>query len=273
MAKLFKRAVVIQVDDVQVKDLRVTFRVHKTIGKEPNTCVAAITNLKRDTRARLKSKGAFVSLFAGYDGRVQQIFSGDARRITHVHERPEWTTKIECGDGETAFLFGRVSESFKAGTRWRDVVRKVALQVARDPGNVEAQLSDVQDVFLHGYSAQGRAAGELDRLLKGRNLEWSVQDGRLQVLGPSDTNTDGITVLTPDTGLIGSPEFAAPKEKGGPDVLRVKTLLQGQLRPGGKFRVDSQTVPGLFKAVEVTHEGDTGGDQFYTELEGVAIAR
>lgn len=274
MTVLFGRSVVVIVDDLQVKDLRMTFKVSKTLKKEPNSTAVTITNLAQATRKAMRSKGAKLSVLAGYDGRVQEIFSGKTRRINHVHERPEWTTKIECGDGEQEFLWSRVSTSFKAGTKWKDVVHQVGKALLENTGNLEAKLAPIADQFANGYTAHGRSAAVFDKLLKGKNLEWSIQDGRLQLLSPGEANTDSITVLSADTGLIGSPEFGSADKKSEkqhlPDVLKAKTLLQPHLRPGSLVRVESRQINGNFRVTEVHHEGDTAGGDFYTEIEATA---
>jgi hypothetical protein len=271
MTQLFQRAVWVIVDDLQVKDLRVAFKVTKTLGKEPNSCEVTITNLSETTRARLRGIGSMVGVFAGYGEQVQQLFSGAARRINHIHERPEWHTTVECGDGEQGFLWGRVSESFKAGTRWKDVVRAVAKSFVTDQGNLEDKLAGLNDTMVNGYTAHGRSVAVLDKLLKGRQLSWSIQDGRLQLLGPGEANTDSITVLTPDTGLVGSPAFCSPSKKGDPDVLKVRALLQPQLRPGSRIRIQSGVISGQFRVSELRHEGDTHGQPWYTDIEAHAL--
>jgi hypothetical protein len=275
MSVLFRRQVIVIVDDLQVKDLRMTFKVTKTLKKEPNSCVATITNLAQGTRSAMRSKGAKLSVLAGYDGRVQEIFSGKTRRINHLHERPEWTTTIECGDGEQEFLWSRVSSSFSAGTKWRDVVHQVGKALLENTGNLEEKLRPVADQFVNGYTAHGRASVALDKLLKGKNLEWSIQDGRLQVLSPGEHNTDDITVLSPDTGLVGSPEFGSADKKSEkqhlPDVLKAKMFLMPHLRCGSRVRVNSRQIKGDFMVTELHHSGDTSGDEFYTEIEATAV--
>lgn len=270
MAQLYKRAVLINVDGLSVADLRVTFRVHKTLGKEPNTCAATVTNLSERSRALIRKKGATVALYAGYGNELSLLFSGDARLINHVHDRPNWTTKIECGDGETLLLNARVSESFSADTKWKDIAKAIARKFVKDPGDLDTALKDASTTFLNGHTVHGRAAAEFDKLMKGRDLQWSVQDGRLQVLGPSDVNADSVIVLSADSGLVGSPEFGSSKEKNGPDVLKCKALLIPGIRPGGRLRIDSRQVKGTFRVSEVTHSGDTHGADWYTEIEATA---
>lgn len=268
---MFQRSVRVIVDNLQVSGLRVQFKIKKTLKKDPNTAEIIITNLNEDSRAQMKKKGARVILLAGYGNVLQQVFQGDARRINHEHKRPDWETKIQCGDGEESLLNARCSESFKPGANWKDVVKKVAKQLVTDRGNLDAATAQISDAFLNGYTAHGRAANELDKLFKGRGLDWSIQDGRLQVLGLSEVNSDSVTVLKPDTGLVGSPEFGTAQKNKGPEVLRARSLLQPQLRPGARIRVESEAVKGYFKLIEAVHTGDTASQPWYSDVEGIAI--
>lgn len=251
-------------------DLRVQYKVKKTSRKEPNSAEITITNLSQQTRAAMKAKGARVVLQAGYVGTVSQIFAGDARVITHVHEhdKGDWSTILRCGDGERAYLFGQISKSYGANTPVRTVLNDVVAALGIDPGN--SRDVTISESFLNGYVAHGRAATELERLLKGRGFAWSVQDGRLQILGQTAT-TSTITVLSAKSGLVGSPEFGTPDKKGGPSYLKIKSLLQPQIRPGGKIKLDSISVKGTFRAVTVEHEGDTAGGNWYTTVDALPV--
>jgi hypothetical protein len=139
-----------------------------------------------------------------------------------------------------------------------------------DPGN--AASAATADSFLTGYVAHGRASTELERLLSARGLEWSIQDGRLQVL-PKRGTTAQVVSLSPDTGLVGSPEYGTPDKKGAASVLKVKALLQPQIKPGGKIRIDSANIHGVFFRVEeVEHRGDTAGGDWYSDAGATAVS-
>jgi len=79
-------------------------------------------------------------------------------------------------------------------------------------------------------------------------------------------------LLTPDTGLIGSPERSDDIEEtqsGERKRLgwRVKSLLNPQIRPGDRLQIKSAEVDGVFRAENVNHFGDTEGGDWYTEAE------
>lgn len=265
-----------------VSDLRMSFKVKKTLKKDPNTCELNITNLSAQTRAKMGTKGAKIILQAGYagfdgsNGTVGQIFSGDARTIDQVREGPDWVTKIQCGDGERAYQFVQVSESFKPGTKvsvvLSTIIQLMAKEMKIDPGDSLKRVSKIQgnlDMFIHGYAAVGKASRELDKVLSAVGLSYSIQDGKLQILGDADPTLEPAVFLSPDSGLIGSPAYCTPKKEGkkAKAVLKLKSLLQPTLKPGRTVVIESEGRKGQFRIEQLMHTGDTAGGDWFTELE------
>ena len=285
MARLFKRRCVAIVqapdpnsyveplpDALVIDGLRMKFEITKTLEKSPNCSTISIFNLSPTHRAQLQKKGTKVYFQAGYEDTVKQVFSGDARRVENTHEGPDWVTKITLGDGERAFKFARFSETFRPGATVETVVRALADAMKLDPGNaVEQTLAAVGpgglDQFVTGYAFHGRASDALDEVLSSLGLSWSIQDGRLQVLTRTGALAGETILISPSSGLVGSPAFGTPKEKDKEAKLTVKSLLQPSIRCGGVVAVDSAAVKGQFRVVSVKHEGDTAGGDWYTTLE------
>jgi hypothetical protein len=271
-ALLYQRRCVVAVDTLLVDGLRVQFKVVKSLKKEPNSCELTISNLSKATRSTMRKTRAAIILSAGYADTVAQIFSGHARTTDHKRNGPTWETLIQAADGEVQFQANRVSESFGPGTKVADVIAKLAGASGLNPGNVleAARAGGFRgnlDQFAQGYVAHGKAATELERIFKSAGLEWSVQDGALQVLKPGATSTTKAILLSPTTGLIGSPEHAAPDKKGKPSPLKCKALIQPQFKPGVRVAVQARDVQGEYRIVKVTHTGDTHGPAWYSELE------
>lgn len=276
---------------IEVTDLRVSFKIRKSLKKEPNTCEISVWNLNESTRAAVQKKNLIVVLEAGYEGALAQLFSGNARYVDQVGEGPDWCTRIQCGDGERAYQYRRVNLSFAKGTRVADVVSRVADALGVPQTGLEKLKSAVTDQFVKGYTASGKVSDELDHLLKSRGFEWSIQDGQLQILPTGQATPDTAVLLTPKTGLIGSPEHGNPERKipagqidpsaagfnitatkvTGPSVLKVKSLIQPGFKPGRKVEVRAETVKGVFRIQTVEHEGDSFGGAWYSLLECLPV--
>jgi hypothetical protein len=249
--------------------LRVSFKIKKTDGKEPNTAEITITNLSPDNRGRLQKKPVKITVEAGYDAvGVSRIWRGDARSIDHVRNGPDWDTTIKCGEGERAWQNARVSESFAAGTGAGTVLQYLAEQSGLQIGSVPTVVANLTTTFDQGYVVSGLWRDEMNRLVKSIGYTWSTQNETLQVLLPGAASTAAIPLISPDSGLIGSPEFGTPEKKGKPALIKFTSLLMPSL-PGALVRLRSARYNGIVRLKTVEMNGDTHGGEWYTVYQGV----
>jgi len=269
--ELRQRRVDLVVESVRITGLRVVFDAKKSLAKEPNSLDLRIYNLSKQTRSSLQGRGLKVLLLAGYQNEIGQIFSGDSRTCDHVYEKPDWVTRIQCGDGEVKYRTSRFVESFAPGTQVADVLEACARALGVGIGNAKVRFQQALprnfQQFVQGFAAHGNAAQYMDMLVRSAGLAWSIQDGELQVLSTTEVNTDEVVLLTPKTGLIGSPVHGSPDKKGGLSTLKVRSLLQHKLRPGGRFKLEADSIRGVFRVEKLGHNGDTASGPWYTALE------
>jgi hypothetical protein len=273
MTALFSRRCALVLGGVRIpargaaEGLKVEFRVEKTLEKDPNTLDLTVFNLSRESRAKAQAKGARLELLAGYADDVQLIFAGEIRSADHSLDGPNWKTKIQSGDGERAYSGARATESWGPGSKAKDVVAGFVDRMKVDPGNfLDAMFAD-ETTFEHGFAASGRCSSELDRVLGACGMQWSIQDGEMQVIRKGATNARPALLISPATGLIGSPEIGTPEKQGELGSLKCKTLLRPGVRPGDPVQVVSEHASGAYRVEKLTHIGDTGGGPWYTELE------
>lgn len=283
MGRLFNRAVKVTISKpsgenffgadanrIEISKLRVAFELEKTLRKQPNNGHVVITNLSEQTRGFLKEPGLRIRLEAGYEDETRQIFYGDIRFSQSLRKGTEWETRIDLGDGERAYRYARVNRSFKAGAKVSDALRDVAAQMGL---TLPASVSDaeLQTEFASGLSLYGPAQSELSKLLAPYGYDWSIQDGELLILKNGSTRAREIVLVSPLTGMIGSPEFAAPTKKKQKPVLTVRTLINADIVPGGRILVKSANISGVFKVLKCNHAGDTHEKDWFTLAEAKAI--
>jgi hypothetical protein len=252
-----------------IENLRVTFRIEKHLGKEPNTAEVCVYNLSELSRGEMQRVPLYVRVDAGYDGQLQRLFTGDLRPGSgrSLRRGVDWETTLELGDGERAYRFARVSRSYRGGVTARTAVT----EIAKSMGVVATFTSDTAQLlraqYASGLTLQGAAHRELSRILAPHGLDWSIQDGRLQVIKSQEVRPDQALVVSQDAGMIGVPEFGAPEKKGAAPLLTVRMLLNPQITPGGRISLESETVRGIFRVERVQHVGDTHGDDWFTEAQ------
>ena len=239
-----------------------SFKVTKTASSTPNCVELTVYNLSKASRSLFEQRKTALLIEAGYDGRLVKIASGEIIRAAQSHEGPEWETKVTAHDGSTAY--GTVcNEVLGPGTTEDAAVKAVAKAMGVDIKSIKGL--DGKGKFSHGRILSGPARFALDRLCRTRNLRWSIQDGALLVYPIGGSIGGTAALLSPETGLIGSPEKT---DKG----YKIISLMQGQITPGMPVKVKARDVSGLFVCETVIHTGDTMGSDWYTEINAVKVS-
>jgi hypothetical protein len=260
-------------EEVEIKDLRVSFDVEKQKGSEPDTCSIRIYNLAERSRALFQAKPLKVTLDAGYDGALERVFSGDMTWAQSVLRGVDWVTEVQVGDGARAHRHARVTRSFEGGTNLRTALSYAANAMGMAlPSNI-AGAPELTTQYATGVSLNGLASAELSRLLRPFGWRWKTQDGRLVILRPNESRTGEPVLIQgpPDGSMIGTPEFGPPARPKAKPVLRVTTLLEPSICAGARIKLESRSIQGTYRVERALHSGDTHGPNWQTTVEGVAI--
>lgn len=253
-----------------VRDLRVTLNVQRTLESQPSAATIVVSNLSERTRAELQEKPLRVQVDVGYDDDEATLFVGDVVHTSSRRVGTDWETTLQLGDGARAHRHARVTRSFRGGVTKRDAIREVARAMGLSLPRSVDEAGDLLEKLDGGLSLSGLAEAQMTKLLGLSGRTWSIQSGQLQILGPTEVRNDEAVLITADTGMIGSPESGAPKNPGEPSVVKVSVTMDPRLVPGGRVKVESRRVSGLFKIERVTHVGDTHGPNWTSTVEGVA---
>lgn len=276
MATLFGRAAAVTVGTGDGQALRITgldfeFKVVKHLRREPNTAEVKIFNLSEHSRQSIeRAEHARIVLEAGYVEDVHVIFDGGLRKAWSAREGTDIVTTIESGDGEKGFREGRVNTSFGPGTSVRSVIEHVAGTMGVGPGNLAEQVNGAAfeglgSTYVEGVVASGSSRDVLTGLASSAGLEWSIQDGNLQLLPFNSSSQSTAVLLSPGTGLVGSPSVDSE------NVLKARAKLIPGLFPGRKVEVRSEFVTGVFRATKVSYTGETAGAAWYADVEGALV--
>lgn len=282
MAELSKRKLKLQVDDIEIEaitgslGLRVAFDVQRDKESHPNQCSVSIWNLNPDHRKSLtKQKEVTVSIEAGYEDTIQQIFFGTLRRATTSREPPDHVTKLELGDGQKEMAVATISKTFTKGTPVAKVLKDLAGTVGLGIGNVPQFLASAKlsngKILSQPLTVVGSVSEELPAFCRSLGLSFSIQSGAIQLLDLANPVLPGTaTVISQGTGMIGEARLDIDRETKKP-ICVVRSLLQPQLVPGALFVVESENVSGSYAVRRSRHYGDTHTKDWYVDVEGVEI--
>ncbi len=259
--------------DPDAATLRIAAKVEKNRAASPNRTTVEIYNLSKDRRGSIQKNDLLV-IEAGYADSVGQIFQGDITEISHVRSGANWITKLMAGDGTKAFRSARCSESFAPGTKADQVIRKLVNDYGLKLGNAEKMLQKKAAIteYLNGKVLHGQVHQQLERILKDVGLEYSIQDGTLQLIEIGRAFDGAPVMLDPSSGLIGSPEFGETGEGANKVVtLKVKSLLHHGIVPGRLIDLQSETKDAIVRVDKLTHTVDNYAQAFYTDVQASVI--
>lgn len=248
------------------ENLRVQFEVEKGSTSTPNPAKVKIFNLNADSRAFVEKKDLICRLRVGYEppgdiGFTEILAIGDVKKAFSERKTPDWVTQFEIGDGEKAINEAFVNKNYDAGIDLDTVVRDVAGSLGKPISLVKGLKNKV---FKNGLSVSGAAQSLLDGFTEEGDVEWSIQDDEVQILPKTGATDDEIYVLTPETGLLGSP---IKREEG----IEVNTLLIPKLRPGRRIQVISKDFNGVYRIRKVNFQGDNLEGPWNARTEAVEV--
>lgn len=273
MTELFGRSADIVVGDQQITGLDVAFDVQKSVEPEPNTCELTIWNLSEGQRAQLEelepkpedARGIPVKIEAGYGGDNAQLWLGDLRSVDSIREGPDWVTRLDSGDGEKAAKGKRIAVPYGPNTPVDTALRAMVRALGVGEGNVGTAVAKLKQagaakLFPNGKVLHGPVARRLTEFARSADLEWSIQDGALQITDRGKVLAGQAVKLSAGSGMIGSPTV----DQDG--ILTVQCLMIPDLRVAGLIVVDSARIKGSYRVERARWTGDTRGGPWYVTL-------
>ena len=245
----------------------IKFKIKRTLQAKPHTLELDVFNLTEDHRNTIKSATRpIVQVSAGYkDTGVSMLFNGIGGHARVFRDGPDVITRLRAGDGVVAYRTARVNQSFAANANLNDVITALASAMGVGLGNVSTALQNVTldqlgSTFVHGTVLRGLASAEMNALLRSANMDWSIQEGVLQVLPRLAALQRQAITLSSDTGLLDVPEV------GNHGTLTLKALIQPGLVPGQIVSVSSDQIDGNYRIEDAEWSGDTIGNDWHVEL-------
>ena len=271
MPLLFARKAALTVGALRFTGLDISFSVLKSLSRDPNTATIQIFNLSDTSRGSVEQSGdQRVRLEAGYenDDGLWIIFDGELRKASSTRSGADTITSIEAGDGERSIRRARINQSFGPFTSLRTVLEAVAGSMGLGLGNLAsfaatAQLAAGGSLFSEGTVVSGNPRDEMDGLMDSAGLEWSIQDGNIQILKLGRALNQTAIRLTAGTGLVESPSVDSE------GLVKARALMIPGIFPGRKVEILSDFVRGVFKVEKATYTGDTtaGANEWYVDIE------
>jgi hypothetical protein len=266
---------------IDLSELQFQFSIKAAVLGTPRRLQLRIYNLKKETAQKVTSYGSPVLLSAGYNGNFGTIFSGQIVQVRIGRENATDTyLDISAADADYVYNHSVINFSVSKGS---GVVGRVG-QIANAAG---IQLGTFAVPPIPGQLHRGRVYFGLLRhhmsaLCGTIGADWTLNDGKLEVVAQDGYRAGQIPLITSATGMVGVPEQT-------PDGIQVKTLLNPFIAVNGLIELDNASIQqyqfplqlastakaalipslsrdGRYKVLFVEHIGDTRGQEWYSEL-------
>lgn len=273
MSKLFGRKIdltigTIKIEGVAFPGLRVVAKVLRSLKTTANSASVTVYGLSPEHRSALtKTQSPTVALTAGYDKQLTRLFVGQAVHVHHekLVEAGDITTTVSTTDGGGAQQTARVKKTFPPGAKAGDVMAELVKALGIKVGNLsqaKARLNAGKGatVFAEGVTLTGNASAELTALCRSCGLEWSIQDGALQVLDAAKA-LDSAAIVLDSSLLMGTPSIS---NKG---IVQGMTFLQKDFTPGRQVQIAHEFVSGIFRLEKCEYILDSYADDWTVKFE------
>lgn len=271
-----------------IEKLRIVFEVVKDHQCAPNSANIKIYNLNDFNQAAIREQYEDIILNVGYEGSEAVLFRGNIRHVYRYREKNDWIVEIDCGDGDRDFVGAIVNETVAAGVTDDQLVDRIVSGFSYTKRGVTTGLGNTRR--LRGKVVSGNARDVLSDVARQHNSNWSIQDGRLQIITADGVLPNQAILVNADTGMLNAPQ---QDDKG----IKVDTLLNPLYQVNGRIKLDNNNIKrkkaavdsngqkqekevkvparldpdGIYKLYKITHKGDTRGTDWKSTCECVSM--
>jgi hypothetical protein len=252
-----------------IPQYRFKFRIEKLAGPvpSPNPSVIQIWNLGPESRNLVSKLYNLVILQAGYGNNIKTIFKGTITKTITRKNGPDYVTEITAGDGIYATQNSVINTSFSTPTSSSQILTTLVSAMGGQgvsPGLMTAQPTKV---YQNGIVLSGKVVDLLKQICDDNNINFTIEDQKVVMVPYGGALSADTILISENTGMIGIPEIREQNASGLPALISFKSLLNPDLGSFKPVFVVSKFVNGIYTAAKVTHEGDTWGNEWFTEVE------
>ena len=245
-------------------ELRIQFSVEKSDVASPNTAKISIWNLNPAHKAALEEKDCVVTLNAGYKGNTPMVLTGTVTNVVTEDDGADQKTTVDVLDGRKELRDSYVTLGYLQSTDSKlilqDAAGQMGLPITFSPG---ASFKP-----LESYSYVGLAKNVLDKVCASNNLTWTIQNGVIQVTKPNEPISTVAHLISPQTGLIGSPKKLTQSEKNSGSAeenssknkaqagWEIRYFLNAAIGVNDLVQLQSKAASGIFRVKSVKMQGD-----------------
>jgi hypothetical protein len=248
----------VQSDDSPIilgNPLTIDFDIRRDTLAEANTSTFRLYNLSENTRNQVYKDPYSVWVYrrvmlqAGYTEPLPAIFIGNMKQCISYKNEGSVNVITEIQGFDFAFAMANAHSSWTVNnpTTKKDVIARLigdlkGYQVA------QGYIGDFEGEYVRGYSVCGPTWEELQKET-GRNV--FIDNGKVHCLKDEDCFEGDVTVISSETGLLGSP-------KRTDKTITADMIFEPRLQIGQVVELNSnfnRKLNGQYKVIGIRHSG------------------
>lgn len=244
------------------KEFYCAFEVKSYARSKPNTAKVQIYNCSESTIRYLEGPNLVLTVNAG-ETVAGQLFQGAISKdgVVTKNSGPDWITTIDAADGRRAYRDAIFSQFYPPGVSHDVVLADIAKAMGK-PLVIAAPLP--ARVFPIGVGFHQKARSAMDEIVGAIGYNWAVISGTLYVFDPAKPLPGNAPLITPESGLRGSPE----RTKQG---VKLRCNLNPAIIAGKGMVLKSRLLSGTYRVEEVGHKGNFWGTTWETAAQGKKV--
>ncbi len=251
--------------------LHVKFSFEKANVESPNTGKVTVWNLNKEHLAELEKQDCVVIVRAGYGDDITEAFTGTVTHASTTKEGADRMTEIELASNMVELRDTSFAMSYAEGTRTDVIYQEAAAQMGL-PLTISPKAMENPTLLSAGFSFVGGAKNLLNRLTRMDGINWTIQDGVMQLLKTNEPISMNCYELNAGSGLIGMPKrvnvsAGGGSSKGGSETAdsgnesaqlgwEVTYLMNLAIGVNSYIHISSESVNGYFRVQKIAIEGD-----------------
>lgn len=263
--------------------LRCQFSVEVGESVSSNTGKISLWNLSKETLQLLEQEDCLIELSAGYGDDIPVIMGGTVTCCSTTSDSSDHETTIEFADSFTSARDGIVSLSYSGSVNGKRIIEDCASQI----GCGVRYSKSVQFSDSKNFAFVGKGKSLVEKICKKDGFRWSIQNGVIQICAVDEPITNAAYLISPDTGLIGSPtpffdssqssdkssskkstNTTKRKAKKG---LEITYLMNGHIHVDDYIRLESKDYSGNYRVSKIKFDGDTNGNSWTCKSQIVEV--
>ncbi|SEP41564.1 hypothetical protein [Pseudomonas sp. Snoq117.2] len=262
----------------EVDGLNMSFDVSRSADNKRggNSAAIEVWNLSAEHRNRLNGSFLTVKLEVGYETTgLKVLVQGEVTESGTRDQGPDKVTQLVLGEGYVAVNHGRIkATTVGPGRTVADAFSEILKQM---PGIARGPWigTNLNNPLVRGHTLRpGPVRDQLNALAQTYGIEYSIANNVLTLTdrGKATNSQAEAPLLTPDTGLVGSPFRVAldssksTKDKTRKFGIQARILCDASIYPGQLVKLESEQFNGFFRVYTARYFGEMDSNNWYCDL-------